>query len=119
MCRFSKRRLLAAGAHVNARDRAGATPAHYAAVCDHADSLVALVEAGADVNTRDNRLQTVLFWAVTSLPCTCYLLTRPEMDLFVKNVRGETADEAAEDIWLFDAARAIWAEVRFHSTARC
>jgi hypothetical protein len=54
------RRLLASGAHVDVRGRCQQTPAHYAAICDRVDVLVALVEAGADVNARDSFLGTPL-----------------------------------------------------------
>jgi len=60
------RRLLALGAHVDVRGYSQWTPAHYAASFGHADVLVALVEAGADVNARTASLDTPLHNAVFS-----------------------------------------------------
>ena len=52
--------LIAKGADLNARDRAGRTPAHVAAFASQDDVLVALAEAGADMNALENRVYDVL-----------------------------------------------------------
>lgn len=53
-------RLIAAGADLDARDRAGRTPAHVAAFASHDDALTALATGGADMNALENRLYDVL-----------------------------------------------------------
>lgn len=54
------RRLAAAGADLDARDRAGRTPAHVAAFASNDAALRALAEAGADMNALENRVYDVL-----------------------------------------------------------
>ena len=53
-------RLIAAGADVNARDRAGRTPAQVAAFASHDDAVTALAKGGADMNALENRVYDVL-----------------------------------------------------------
>ena len=53
-------RLIAQGADVNARDRAGRTPAHVAAFASHDDAVTALAKGGADMNALENRVYDVL-----------------------------------------------------------
>lgn len=53
-------RLIAEGADVNARDRAGRTPAHVAAFASHDDAVTALARGGADMNALENRVYDVL-----------------------------------------------------------
>lgn len=50
------RRLLAAGADLNARDGDGDTPLHLAALGGDADTVKILLDAGADVSARDDRV---------------------------------------------------------------
>ncbi|WP_146591202.1 ankyrin repeat domain-containing protein [Puniceibacterium confluentis] len=52
--------LIAAGADLNVRDRAGRTPAHIAAFASHDDTLAALAKGGADMNALENRAYDVL-----------------------------------------------------------
>ena len=54
------RRLAGAGADLDARDRAGRTPAHVAAFASEDGALEALAEAGADMNALENRVYDVL-----------------------------------------------------------
>ncbi len=56
----SIRRLSAAGADPDARDRSGRTAAHVAAFASNDDALRALAEAGADMNLLENRVYDVL-----------------------------------------------------------
>ncbi len=58
------RRLHAAGADLNARDRRGRTPLHVAARRGHADALAVLLELGADVRATDARGRTALAYAL-------------------------------------------------------
>lgn len=53
-------RLIVAGAHLDARDRAGRTPAHVAAFASHDDAVTALAQGGADMNALENRVYDVL-----------------------------------------------------------
>ncbi|NNE87211.1 MAG: ankyrin repeat domain-containing protein [Silicimonas sp.] len=53
-------RLVAEGADVNARDRAGRTPAHVAAFASNDAALTALAQGGADMNALENRVYDVL-----------------------------------------------------------
>ncbi len=55
------RRLLAAGADVNAKAQNGATPLHEAARRGHTGAVRLLVEAGADVHAKNGRGATGLF----------------------------------------------------------
>ncbi len=107
------RRLLAAGAVVDTRDDHQQTPAHYAACRASVGPLAALVEAGADVNAGDYFLESPLFRAVvSSLPCTRYLLTLPQVELSTVNRSGLTAEKLARVSCRFEAAEAVRAEVR-------
>ena len=54
------RRLAGAGADLDARDRAGRTPAHVAAFASEDGALEALAEAGADMNALEHRVYDVL-----------------------------------------------------------
>ncbi len=54
------RRLVAAGADVNARDPRGRTPAHVAAFASEDAALRALAEAGADMNALEGRAYDVV-----------------------------------------------------------
>ena len=101
------------GAHVDVRGYNQRTPTHYAAIYGHVDALVALVEAGADVNARDSRLDTPLHKAVfCSLPCTRYLLSLPQVDLSATDEKGYTAEQAARKYGRTATAGAVRAEVR-------
>jgi hypothetical protein len=105
------------GAHVDVRGYNQRTPTHYAAIYGHVDALVALVEAGADANVRDSRLDTPLHNAVAcSLPCTRYLLTLPQADLSATDQNGYTAQSAARMLGRTAAADAVRAEVRVASS---
>lgn len=53
-------RLTDAGADLDARDRAGRTPAHVAAFASNDATLRALAEAGVDMNALENRVYDVL-----------------------------------------------------------
>lgn len=48
------RRLLAGGAHVDVRDRNGATPLHQAAMVNDPASVLVFLKAGADPHAVDN-----------------------------------------------------------------
>ena len=57
------RRLLAAGAAVDAADGAGQTPLHYVAASGHSEAATALLSAGAAVDAADTDGLTPLHWA--------------------------------------------------------
>jgi ankyrin repeat protein len=56
-------RLLAAGLPIDAQDADGRTPVMVATVARRTDAVRALVDAGADVDLRDNRLDNVFLYA--------------------------------------------------------
>ena len=53
-------RLITAEVDLNARDRAGRTPAHVAAFASHDLAVAALAKGGADMNALENRVYDVL-----------------------------------------------------------
>ncbi len=53
-------KLAAAGADINARDKAGRTPAHVAAFASQDGALEALAKAGADMNALENGIYDVV-----------------------------------------------------------
>ncbi len=107
------RRLLAAGAHANICDVFQRTPTLFAACCTCVDGLAALVEAGADVNACDSELQSPLFWAVAcSLPCTRYLLSLPQVELYAVNRYNKTAEQHAREFIGSDISRVCGDVVR-------
>lgn len=62
-------------ADVNAKDKEGYTPLHWAAALGHVEAIKVLVEAGADVNPKDEYGSTPLHWAVRggmSRPSRCW-----------------------------------------------
>ena len=58
--------LIRQGADVNALDKTGLTPLHYAAVMGSPEKVDALLKAGALANTQDTAGQTPLDWAEES-----------------------------------------------------
>src|SRR4029079_11584984 len=56
-------RLIAAGSAIDAVDADGRTPVMVATVGRQTDAVRALVDAGADVDLRDNRLDNVFLYA--------------------------------------------------------
>ena len=57
------RRLLAEGLAIDAQDQDGRTPVMVATLAHRTDAVQALVDAGADVDLRDNRLDNVFLYA--------------------------------------------------------
>ncbi|HUW31747.1 MAG TPA: ankyrin repeat domain-containing protein [Planctomycetota bacterium] len=62
------RRLIEAGADVNARVSSGQTPLHHAAAAHVSSIVMLLIKGGADVNAKDDTNRTPLFYALASRP---------------------------------------------------
>ena len=58
------KQYLAAGGDVNAKNKKGKTPLHFAAIYDHQEIAELLIAEGADVNTMSNKGKTPLDWAI-------------------------------------------------------
>jgi len=57
------RRVLGTGARINAKDKDGSTPLHWASVNGHDTIVQRLLEAGADTNVNNKYGSTPLYWA--------------------------------------------------------
>ena len=57
------KRLLGAGANINAADRNGETPLHWAASRNYPEVAKVLLANGAQLNVRSNAGETALCWA--------------------------------------------------------
>ena len=55
--------LIDGGADINAKDRIGATPLHWAARANSLDIARLLIDKGADIEAKNNRDGTPLHWA--------------------------------------------------------
>lgn len=89
------RKLLDAGADVNAADLDGATPLMFAAQRDSVDVVQLLLDAGSDVNAVDAKGETALFGAVrNTTPAAAAimrLLRDHGADPTIENTKGQTA----------------------------
>lgn len=93
-------RFLVKPGNVNAKDRFGRTPLHFAISSrggDRADVVRILLEKGADINAADNEGQTPLCTAAASTVAnkTVRVLLEYKADVNVKNRRGESPLELA------------------------
>lgn len=110
--------LLAAGAHVAARNRRGETPLHGAARLNHSVAVVEeLVRAGADLDARDREGNTPLHASrLVGHPPVIHLLLELGADPTLVNDADEVADPVDCDHWNTPAfARIATAE----ATAAC
>ena len=83
--------LIAAGTDVNARDKDGNTPLHYAAKYGNAKVVNALIAAGAHVDARDHQGNTPLAVAVDGRRVEAIQpLTAAGADVNTRNNEGET-----------------------------
>ena len=62
--------------HVNGRDSGGSTPLHHAAGFGTLETMKRLIEAGAEVDARNDRNSTPLHWAVSDIEKMRLLLAR-------------------------------------------
>jgi hypothetical protein len=85
------KRLLNEGADVNAKNKYGQTPLHWAATWGHLDIVKLLVDRGADINAKDEDGETPLHWAAANdhLDVVEFLLDRGA-DVNAKSGYGQT-----------------------------
>ena len=82
--------LIAADASlVTSKDAAGSTPLHHAAGFGTLDSLVYLADKGADLNAKNRRGSTPLFWAVHDEAKVRWLVARGAT-VNIKQIEGRT-----------------------------
>jgi ankyrin repeat protein len=74
---------------VTSKDAAGSTPLHHAAGFGTLDSLMLLIDKGADVNAKNRRGSTPLFWAVADEAKVRLLVSRGAA-IKIKQVEGRT-----------------------------
>ena len=80
---------LIAGEDINARNKAGNTPLHYACERGHTEIVNLLLNNGADVNARNNGGHTPLHWACwRAYAVAARLLLEKGADPGVKNISG-------------------------------
>lgn len=92
------KRLVKAGADVNAIDSAGETPLHGAAACGQADMVKYLLSAGANPNIAEAVGLTPLHWAASHGNVeTAQALVVAGADVNVKNQRGNTPLQEAKE----------------------
>ena len=85
------KRIIAAGANVDAKDRHGWTPLHSAAWWGHVDAIKALIKAGADVNVKDGKGYTPLALACRkSHAAASQVLMDSGADVNTRNAEGYT-----------------------------
>jgi ankyrin repeat protein len=84
------RAQLAQEADKNARDRRGSTPLMHAAAFGTADSVKALLDAGADVNARNSFEATALVWGAAD-EAKVHLLVEHGADINARTKLGRTA----------------------------
>jgi ankyrin repeat protein len=74
---------------VSAKDPAGSTPLHHAAGFGALENLRVLLDNGADVNARNRRASTPLYWAIHDEAKVRLLIARGA-DVNARNVEGRT-----------------------------
>ena len=102
------RKLISAGADVNAQDKGGWTPLHSAAQGNSFDTAVLLLESGAKIDLQDGHGNTPLFRAVFSYKNdgrVIELLRKHGADAFSKNRHGQTPIGLARLIANYDVAK--------------
>src|SRR2546428_7317609 len=82
--------LVKAGPSDAAKDERGITPLMYAAAAGSLEAVKLLVEAGADVNARNDMNSTALMWAATEID-KMRLLLQPRADLNATSTHGRSA----------------------------
>ncbi|KZS60289.1 ankyrin repeat domain-containing protein [Mycobacterium ostraviense] len=91
----NSRRLLDAGADVNAIDEQGCTPLHFAAKGESDEIVRLLLDAGADVNARNDKDETPLYNAVRNTTPAALdimrLLRERGADPTIETANGSTA----------------------------
>ena len=97
--RATLEKLIAADpALVTSTDAAGSTPLHHAAGFGTLDSLTLLIDKGADVNAKNRRGSTPLFWALHDEAKVRLLVSRGAA-VKIKQVEGRTSGVSGLASW--------------------
>merc|ERR1712098_232646 len=86
--------LIAAGCDVNLQDVNGETALHFAAFADRAEIVSLLIEAECDLNLQSSG-DTALHYAALGRTKIASILIAAGIDLYLQNIRGETALDVA------------------------
>jgi uncharacterized protein len=86
-----------AGADVKARNAEGATPLHDAALGGHAEAAEALLEAGAEIDARDEARGATALWLAASWGrgAVVEMLLERQASRLIRDKTGKTPREAA------------------------
>jgi len=117
---LSAKILIAAGAVIDSKDYTGATALAWAAYYGHADVVLLLIAANTDVNVTDNNGATPLILTMEDQGhlITVQILVTAGANPDLRNIKGQTARDAAKDKDAYDKAVAEGQRVRKEALAK-